>query len=121
MVGRGIDANENLRARLRQFLDRTQDQQQTFLKHLEAQTPADKEKAIGWPTNSGRCSINIFRPKNPRLITAQLTTAAAIGANKGDADRSDVDERGALLFSFIRIKALTLAVSPHVIKATEGM
>jgi hypothetical protein len=42
--------NPGLANRLRQFFERTQDQQQSFLKHLEAQQPADKDKAVGWPS-----------------------------------------------------------------------
>lgn len=42
--------NPGLANRLRQFLDRSQDQQQSFLQHLDSQQPADKEKGAGWPS-----------------------------------------------------------------------
>src|SRR5689334_2916483 len=58
------------------------------------------EKAIGWPTNSGRCSMSILRPKNPRLMTAQLTTAAATGANNGEEERSEFGDREIIGFGF---------------------
>jgi hypothetical protein len=29
---------------------------------------------IGWPTNSGRCCINTFKPKKPDDIAAQLSS-----------------------------------------------
>ncbi len=42
--------NPGLANRLRHFLDRASDQQETFLKHLDSQSPAEKEKAVGWPS-----------------------------------------------------------------------
>src|SRR3954466_8206251 len=77
---------------------------------------ATLENAIGWPTNSGRCSISSFNPKNPRLITAQLTTAAAIGANKGEEDRSEVEGPEAVGFGFslITIQRLKLIPLPRI-------
>jgi hypothetical protein len=46
------EKNPGLANRLRQFLDRSQEQQESFVQHLESLSPTDRDKAVGWP-NAG--------------------------------------------------------------------
>jgi hypothetical protein len=43
------ERNPALANRLRQFFDRAESQQQSFVKQLEKLQPAEQEKAVGWP------------------------------------------------------------------------
>src|SRR6185369_2524210 len=57
---------------------------------------------IGCPTNSGRSCISIFSPRNPRLITIQLTNPATTGAESGwDRKLNVVPGASGLAFAFI--------------------